>query len=90
MLLIKSGFWDGKYFRELGFDYVGKSHINQLSEDDEYGTKIFMKNILQYKSVLEMKISDEVKGRRKTMSKIPVEIVDRIYEATQKGLAICT
>lgn len=57
-----------------------------LAHDDEYWTKICMENIEDYKAVVEGKILDGLKGRKKYIKPLPDDILDYLFQHSQDGI----
>lgn len=70
------------FLKSLNNNYI------YLAHDDEYWTKIYMKNIYDYKKVIEGKILKELKGRKKEILSIPDEIMDIIFGGASQGILI--
>ena len=70
------------FLKSLNNNYI------YLAHDDNYWTKIYMKNIYDYKKVIEGKILKELKGRKKEISPIPEHIMNLIFDGACEGILI--
>ncbi|QUH18649.1 hypothetical protein [Alkaliphilus sp. B6464] len=75
------------------FEPLYDAHINWMSNDylymahdDDYWTKIFIKNIQSYKNVVHGKILKALKGRKRHIEPIPDEIIDYIFINSENGI----
>jgi hypothetical protein len=59
-----------------------------LCHDDDYYVKIYMDHVEDYKKVVEYKIRKELKGRKRTISPIPDDIMDRLYAEFENGIVL--
>lgn len=74
--------YDTFLFESLNNKYVYIAH------DDDYIVNVYMKNIKNYKDIINYKIKKELKGRKKFIGDIPNEILDHIYDLCKKGVVI--
>lgn len=70
------------FLKSLNNNYI------YLAHDDNYWTKIYMKNIYDYKKVIEGKILKELKGRKKEILSIPEHIMNLIFDGAYEGILI--
>ncbi len=70
------------FFKTLNNNYI------YLAHDDNYWTKIYMKNIYDYKKVIEGKILKELKGRKREVLPIPEHIINLIFDGACEGILI--
>lgn len=59
-----------------------------LAHDDDYWTKIFLKDTNDYKKVLEGKILKVLKGRKRGIEPIPADILDFIFDSAKEGILL--
>lgn len=57
-----------------------------LAHDDDYWTKIYLKHIEQYKSVMHGIILEALKGRKKAIAPIPSDLLDYLFNYAQEGI----
>ncbi|MDK2564506.1 hypothetical protein QOZ84_13245 [Romboutsia sedimentorum] len=74
--------FDTFLFESLNNKYAYFAH------DDDYRVDIYMKNIEDYKQVINHKILKEFKGRKKNIASLPQEILDYIYDLCKYGIVI--
>lgn len=68
------------FFNRLNNNYV------YLAHDDDYWTRIYMKNIQDYKKVIEGKILKALKGRKKQITSLPQDIIELIFDGAKEGI----
>lgn len=71
--------------KEVNMKWLNNKYVYTAHDDDFY-SKIFMKDINDYKSVMHGKILDAMKGRKKHIEALPKEIVDYIFEHSRDGI----
>lgn len=59
-----------------------------LAHDDDYWTKIYLKDIYDYSKVIEGKILKVLKGRKRSIEPIPSDIIDFIFNSAKEGILI--
>lgn len=59
-------------------DALSNSYL-YLCHDDDYWVKVYMKNVRNYKFVIEQKIREIFMGRKKSLSPIPQDMLDELY-----------
>lgn len=59
-----------------------------LCHDDGWWNNIYMQDVSEYKMVISYKLMQELKGRKRTISEPPNELIDKIYEMCKDGLII--
>ncbi len=69
------------------FERINNNYV-YLAHDDDYWTKIYMKNIYDYKKVIEGKILKSLKGRKKQITPIPEDIMNLIFDGASEGIVI--
>ncbi|NLP13615.1 MAG: hypothetical protein GX383_03860 [Clostridium sp.] len=69
------------------FDRLDNSYT-YLAHDDDYWTRIYIKDINSYRKVIEGKILKELKGRKRSIEPIPSNIIDFIYNSAKEGILI--
>lgn len=69
------------------FDRLNNTYT-YLAHDDDYWTKIFLKDTHAYKKVLEGKILKVLKGRKRSIDPLPTEILDFIFDGAKEGILI--
>lgn len=74
--------FDTFIFNSLNNKYAYFAH------DDDYIARIYMKNIDEYKMVINYKILKELKGRKKYIVDIPDKILEYLYDLCKIGIAI--
>ena len=70
------------FLKSLNNNYI------YLAHDDNYWTKIYMKNIYDYKKVIEGNVLKKLKGRKKEISPIPQYIMNLIFDGACEGILI--
>lgn len=68
------------FFKTLENEYV------YLAHDDDWWTKIYMRNISNTKDIIQHKIKSELKGKKREMSNIQENVLQRIYHDSLKGV----
>lgn len=75
------------------FEPLYEAHINWLNNnylymahDDDYWTKIYMRNIHDYKNIIHGKILKAFKGRKKDIEPLPDEIIEYIFINSKDGI----
>lgn len=71
-------------FHHTFWDSIGNRYL-YLCHDDEYWVKVYMKQIEEYKLVIEEKIRRCFIGRKRWLAPIPSEIMEGLYEFCTKG-----
>lgn len=74
--------FDTFIFKSLNNKYAYIAHY------DDYIVNVYVKNIEDYKYVIESKILKEFKGRKKYISNIPNEILEKIFDMCESGIMI--
>lgn len=77
----------GKPYDTFLFESLNNKYT-YIAHDDEYIVNVYMKNIKDYKNVINYKIKKELKGRKRFIADIPNEILDIIYALCKKGVVI--
>lgn len=72
----------GAHFESLHNRYAYCAH------DDGWYVKLYMQDHDQYRHVIEHKLLLELKGRKKTIPRIPAEIMDEVFKLCLQGVAI--
>jgi len=70
------------FWNELENEYA------YLAHDDDWWTKIYMRNVELMKPVIHHKVLSELKGRKKQIANLPTDILDAIWAHCENGLAI--
>ncbi len=65
--------------RSAFFDALGNKYL-YLCHDDDYWVKVYLKNVMEYKLVIEQKIREIFIGRKKSLSPIPQDILNELYQ----------
>lgn len=77
----------GKPYDTFLFESLNNNYA-YIAHDDEYIVNVYMKEVKDYKNVINYKIKKELKGRKRFIGDIPNEILDSIYELCKKGAII--
>jgi len=82
------------YFAHKG-EPLKSFHINGLqnrfayiSHDDNWWAKVYMKNVEDYKAILNYKICKEIKGRKRTISPVQSEIMNQLFKMFEDGAVL--
>lgn len=77
----------GHMKRPLGSPYfdVLKNHYLYLSHDDFYWVKIYMRDVREYKRVIEQKVREMFIGRKKSLTPMPENILNELYHLFTNG-----
>lgn len=73
---------------ESPFSSKLNNRYTYIAHDDYWWTRVYMKDINDYRNVIKGKILKELKGRKRTIEDIPDEIVEVIFKGAEYGLYI--
>ena len=76
-----------KYLESFMINSLNNSFL-YYSHDDDWFTKIYFAKIENYIDIIEHKILTQLKGRKKSINRIPIEIMSEIYEDAKTGIVI--
>lgn len=59
-----------------------------IAHDDDWAVRVYMKDVKNYKQVIEYKILKELKGRKRSIAPIPEEIMEQLYGMFCEGAVL--
>lgn len=77
----------GKPLNSFKFKSLNNKYV-YLAHDDHYFAKIYMEDTKEYKKVIEFRLIQELRGRRRFISSISDEVMDTLYDYFKKGAVI--